>query len=135
MVIDMDNIQEYQAHKMVSEFIFRLKENMKLPPLPECEDNPKSEWIPPLIEGLEELIVELSNNKETIAKVTVESFDSDWAEREIHDLIREIGEDLEMHENIRGSDDQYSDPQEWWLSPLFEGLKKLERNIYFNARL
>lgn len=54
------------------------------------------------------------------------------AEQKLKSLLAEVNDCLAVHDNIRDADDQYEDPEEWWLRPLKrqleEALNDLETN-------
>jgi len=135
----MQNINQDDAFSMVTAFINTLAGNLLIPV--EVDEystvSPKEKWINPLIEEL----VESLQNLDCFFPITfipvpdtlAVHADHDRVSWDLEDLIKDIGEDLEYHENIRGSDDQYEDPQEWWLRPLVSKLKEAHSNITFNV--
>lgn len=46
-------------------------------------------------------------------------------------LLAEAKEALAPHENIKGEDPQYEDPDEWWLRPLISGLEKTLKDMEY----
>jgi hypothetical protein len=125
----MENINESQARHLVEQFIVRLQANLKTPVKTEYEGqdiSPKEKWTIPLIDSLNDVIKDLDSDKTLVVKSYEENFSYQDAEWFLEDLMKELSEDLDTHASIRCSDDQYSDPQEWWLSPIVQGVKMLK---------
>lgn len=131
----MSPLDEQTANDMVSAFIADLQANLKIE---HTEDEhgslqPKAMWINPLVEALQEAISDVGQPSKKTFNPNKEHFDFECAQWNLDSLIKELSEDLSYHESIRSSDDQYSDPQEWWLSPLVSKLKTAMNDISFNA--
>lgn len=132
----MENINESQARHLVEQFIVRLQANLKTPVKTEYEGqdiSPKEKWTIPLIDSLNDVIKDLDSDKTLVVKSYEEDFSYQDAEWFLEDLMKELSEDLDAHASIRCSDDQYSDPQEWWLSPIVQGVKNAKNDIYLNS--
>lgn len=132
----MENINESQARHLVEQFIVRLQANLKTPVKTEYEGqdiSPKEKWTNPLIESLKDVIKDLDSDKTLVVKSYEENFSYQDAEWFLEDLMKELSEDLDTHASIRCSDDQYSDPQEWWLYPIVQGVKNAKNDIYLNS--
>lgn len=134
----MQNIQEEDAFKEIESFINELEGNLLIKDdfeVPSSEA-PKIEWIEPLIQELKAAILELDKGAKPVVLTpssNVAHFDACGAAWRLISLIRELGEDLESHDSIRSDDDQYEDPQEWWLRPLIKKLKEAKSNLHFNG--
>lgn len=134
----MSFLQEDTAHEMVSELIAELSANLNTPDVKDeyCSYAPKEDWLKPLIESLQESIRDLKASKTPkVFNMPQEHFDFEYGQSKVERLMKDLAEDLEYHEGIRNSDDQYSDPQEWWLSPLVAKIKSAYNDIGFNAYL
>jgi hypothetical protein len=139
----MQNIEPDDAARIVQAFIFLLEENLKIPTKPEYEGEEvvdKERWTVPLINELQQAIDSMFDSKSSWdfdrKDFNIQSspdFNHERAEYYIEDIVKELSEDLEMHEGIRSSDDQYEDPQEWWLSPLVESINNAKHAIYLNT--
>lgn len=141
----MQNIEPRDAARLVQEFIFLLEDNLKIPTKPEYEGQEvldKERWTVPLMNELQQAIDEILQDSPNSSwnfdrkDFNIQSspdFNHERAEYDIEYIIKELSEDLEIHEGIRSSDDQYEDPQEWWLSPLVESIDHAKHNIYMNT--
>lgn len=49
--------------------------------------------------------------------------------RDLQGLLEKAKSMQASHKSIRADDDQYEDPEEWWLNPLVAGLEKTIRAV------
>ena len=136
----MQNIQQDDAHSMVMGFINELAGNLLVPYEVEehSSEAPKARWIEPLIADIKTALLEINNDADSIVPVPdTRAVHQDYETVTWHldQLIKELSEDLENHDGIRSEDDQYEDPQEWWLRPLVYKLKTAKNNIFSNVYL
>lgn len=113
----MNSYKQHQAYELVSEIIFTLKENLKIPFEYEKE-TPKENWLVPLITGLEKVIVDFPQSNEPISEINLGSFNSERAELIMQRIIRELS--------------AFED-KETWLEEFIEDLDDLKHDIYINA--
>lgn len=55
------------------------------------------------------------------------------ARAKLEALLSEVNAELAVHDNIKADDDQYEDPQEWWLRPLKRQLQEAITSIDINS--
>lgn len=130
----MNNINQEDAYNLIINTINLLGGNLEhQEPHKDEDEKPKSEWLPQIIDGLKNVLTDLSDDEPEFNYYSYASFGYRQATGYLDDLIKELREDLNAHDNIRSDDCQYEDPQEWWLSPLVEKIEVIKNDIFWNA--